>query len=87
MEASHASALQQKHADLERRIGEEMSRPMPDETLIHDLKKKKLAHLAREKGDGTTCYGHRAKTLQHDRNNIHFLRVCWRGHPVGSRWR
>ncbi len=42
MESSHANALQQKHEDLERQIQEEMNHPMPDETLLHQLKKQKL---------------------------------------------
>jgi hypothetical protein len=42
MEASHMSALQEKHAGLERRIQEELSRPAPDDALLHDLKKRKL---------------------------------------------
>lgn len=42
MEASHASALQLKHDDLERQIREEMSRPLPDLTVIQQLKRKKL---------------------------------------------
>ena len=42
MEASHMSALMEKHAGLERQIQEEMSRPAPDDALLHDLKKRKL---------------------------------------------
>ncbi len=42
MEASHLSALQLKHSGLERQIHEEMSRPMPDDTLVQALKKRKL---------------------------------------------
>ncbi|WP_428981640.1 YdcH family protein [Novosphingobium album (ex Liu et al. 2023)] len=42
MDTSHASALQEKHAGLERRIREEMSRPMPDDMVIQQLKKQKL---------------------------------------------
>ncbi|HMT48201.1 MAG: hypothetical protein RL702_595 [Pseudomonadota bacterium] len=42
MEQSHASALQFKHAGLERRITEEQSRPMPDLAMIQTLKKRKL---------------------------------------------
>lgn len=42
MEASHASALQLKHDDLERQIREEMSRPLPDLTVIQKLKRQKL---------------------------------------------
>lgn len=42
MEQSHVSALQLKHAGLERQIAEEMSRPMPDLAMIQQLKKRKL---------------------------------------------
>ena len=42
METSHVSALQFKHAGLERQIQEEMGRPMPDAALIQALKKRKL---------------------------------------------
>ena len=42
MEASHVSALQEKHAGLERRIEEELSRPAPDDALLRDLKRRKL---------------------------------------------
>ncbi len=42
METSHVSALQLKHAGLERKIEQEMGRPMPDHALIQDLKKRKL---------------------------------------------
>ena len=40
---SHLSALKQKHTDLESRLEQEENRPMPDETLLHALKKQKLA--------------------------------------------
>lgn len=42
MDTSYASSLQLKHAGLERKIQEEMNRPLPDEVMIHDLKKRKL---------------------------------------------
>lgn len=42
MDASHVSTLQLKHAGLERRIEEEMNRPMPDTAAIQELKKRKL---------------------------------------------
>lgn len=42
MEASHMSALVEKHAGLERKIQEEMNRPAPDDDLLHELKKRKL---------------------------------------------
>lgn len=42
METSHVSALQFKHAGLERRIQEELSRPLPDDSVVQSLKKRKL---------------------------------------------
>lgn len=42
MESSHISALQLKHAGIERQLHEEMSRPMPDAAVIQALKKRKL---------------------------------------------
>ena len=42
METSHVSALQLKHAGLERQIAEEMSRPSPDNSMVRELKKRKL---------------------------------------------
>jgi len=42
MESTHISALQNKHAGLEKQIQMEMSRPLPDETLVAQLKRKKL---------------------------------------------
>ncbi|HEX4848154.1 MAG TPA: DUF465 domain-containing protein [Novosphingobium sp.] len=42
MEQSHVSALQLKHAGLERQIQEELSRPMPDLAMVQALKKRKL---------------------------------------------
>jgi hypothetical protein len=42
MESSHVSALQTKHAGIERKIAEEMARPSPDQTMIQALKKRKL---------------------------------------------
>jgi hypothetical protein len=41
-QASHLEALRLKHAELERQIEEEESRPMPDDALIHELKRKRL---------------------------------------------
>jgi uncharacterized protein len=41
---SHISALRTKHAELEAKLEREEVRPMPDESLIHSLKKQKL-HL------------------------------------------
>jgi hypothetical protein len=42
MEASHIQSLETKHAGLDRRIEEEISRPAPDTVLIAQLKKEKL---------------------------------------------
>lgn len=42
MDSSHVSALQLKHAGIERQIHEEMGRPLPDESVIQSLKKRKL---------------------------------------------
>jgi hypothetical protein len=42
METSHVSALQLKHAGLERRIEEELNRPLPDLATVQVLKKRKL---------------------------------------------
>ena len=42
MDTSHVSALQLKHAGLERQIQEEMNRPLPDNAVIQVLKKQKL---------------------------------------------
>ena len=42
MHTAHQSALQSKHAVLDRRIAEEEHRPLPDQVVLHDLKKQKL---------------------------------------------
>ena len=42
MNDSHRSALEAKHAGLDRRITEEERRPVPDATVLHDLKRQKL---------------------------------------------
>jgi len=42
MELSHISALETKHAGLERRIAEERARPSPNDVLIKELKRRKL---------------------------------------------
>ena len=42
MESTHVSALQLKHAGIERQIADEMSRPVPDTSTIQLLKKRKL---------------------------------------------
>lgn len=42
MASSHHTALESKHAVLDRRLAEETARPMPDARTIVDLKKQKL---------------------------------------------
>lgn len=42
MESSHQAALSAKHQGLERQIHEEMNRPVPNETILQQLKKQKL---------------------------------------------
>jgi hypothetical protein len=42
METTHVSALQLKHAGLDQKLQQEMTRPMPDLATIQQLKKKKL---------------------------------------------
>ena len=34
--------LREKHAELEHQIEEEENRPLPDNTIVHSLKKQKL---------------------------------------------
>ncbi|MDE2595261.1 MAG: DUF465 domain-containing protein [Sphingomonadales bacterium] len=42
METSHVSALQLKHAGIERQIQDELNRPLPDMAMVQELKKRKL---------------------------------------------
>ena len=42
MESSHVAALNSKHAGLDRRLKDEMSRPNPDMSMIQSIKKQKL---------------------------------------------
>ncbi|WP_239807344.1 YdcH family protein [Croceicoccus hydrothermalis] len=42
MESTHVTALETKHAGLERQIRDEELRPAPDATRIKDLKRRKL---------------------------------------------
>jgi hypothetical protein len=42
MHTPHQTALETKHAALDRRISSERLRPMPDAVLIAELKKQKL---------------------------------------------
>ncbi|MBM3594652.1 MAG: DUF465 domain-containing protein [Alphaproteobacteria bacterium] len=42
MDSSHLSALELKHASIERQLHQELSRPLPNDALVQDLKKRKL---------------------------------------------
>ena len=42
MDTSHTAALQAKHAGLEARLREELSRPAPDDGILQTIKKQKL---------------------------------------------
>ncbi|MEP3029690.1 MAG: YdcH family protein [Erythrobacter sp.] len=42
MASSHVSALETKHAGLEAKLRDEMSRPVPDTSAIQSIKKRKL---------------------------------------------
>ncbi len=42
MEQPHVSALQLKHAGIERQLNDELNRPLPDHAIIQSLKKRKL---------------------------------------------
>jgi len=42
MHSTHHTALETKHATLDRRIADEEGRPAPDAIVLHDLKKQKL---------------------------------------------
>ena len=42
MKMSHVSSLSNKHADLERRLETERTRPQPDDAVVASLKKRKL---------------------------------------------
>ena len=42
MEASYISALQLKHAGLEKQIHDELTRPSPDLSALKSLKRRKL---------------------------------------------
>ena len=41
-EDARVSTLKSKHATLENQIEEELGRPLPDDNLVHTLKKQKL---------------------------------------------
>ncbi len=40
--SEHLASLRAKHADLEQHIHDEEHRPLPDQSLITDLKRQKL---------------------------------------------
>ncbi|MBB4153054.1 hypothetical protein GGQ80_000942 [Sphingomonas jinjuensis] len=42
MQTTHQTALETKHAALDRRIAEESHRPLPDAVALANLKKQKL---------------------------------------------
>lgn len=42
MQNTHTTALEAKHATLESRIANEQARPLPDTSLLADLKRRKL---------------------------------------------
>ena len=42
MYSAHQTALETKHANLDRRISDELHRPLPDQTVLAELKKQKL---------------------------------------------
>lgn len=42
MQTTHHTALEAKHAGLDRRLAEERLRPMPDSVTIAELKRQKL---------------------------------------------
>ena len=42
MESSHMATLQTKHAGLERQIAQELTRPLPNDALVTELKRRKL---------------------------------------------
>ena len=42
MQNAHSTALQAKHAVLDQKIALETQRPLPDQMLIADLKRRKL---------------------------------------------
>lgn len=42
METSHLSALQSKHAGIERQLADELARPAPNGGLVTELKRRKL---------------------------------------------
>ena len=42
MDNAHIAALQAKHSGIDRRIADEVARPLPDMSMLATLKKQKL---------------------------------------------
>ena len=42
MYSAHQTALETKHANLDRKISDELHRPLPDHSVLAELKKQKL---------------------------------------------
>lgn len=42
MQTAHISALEAKHATLDRKIADEQARPSPDRLVLAELKRRKL---------------------------------------------
>ena len=42
MDSSHLNALEHRHAGIERQLLEELRRPLPDDAIVQDLKRRKL---------------------------------------------
>lgn len=42
MQSAHQTALETKHAKLDRRITDELHRPLPDQAILGQLKRQKL---------------------------------------------
>ena len=42
-EAERIMALRERHCVLDRQLEEEEARPLPDSTVLHDIKRQKLA--------------------------------------------
>ncbi len=42
MYSAHQTALETKHANLDRKISDELHRPLPDQSVLAELKKQKL---------------------------------------------
>ena len=41
--AERITALRERHSVLDRQLEEEEARPLPDSTVLHDIKRQKLA--------------------------------------------